>query len=280
MTDRRPTSAPTGQGTSEPASACPPPEAVPRSTAEVARRLALLWDPPTPSPLGRRARLSLTAVVDAAIGLVQESGLEALSMRGVAARLGVGAMSLYTYVPGRTELVDLMIDRAYEAFELPDPEADWRPALEQYARQLHALLGRHPWMLTLNRTRLPLAPHVLDADEAGLRTLIDTGLPEHRVVEVVELVNGLVWGLASTAAREAAESSETGQGYGEYWQEWSGFWVTYFDVERYPTMTRVYQAGAFDDGVDFDRVLGRLLDSVENTIDQYSTGASPASRHD
>jgi AcrR family transcriptional regulator len=215
--------------------------------------------------------LSRDAVVDAAIELVQESGLDSLSMRGVAARLGVGAMSLYTYVPGRTELVDLMIDRAYESLQLPNPDSHWRPALEQYARQTYALFGRHPWILALNRNRLPLAPHVLDADEAGLRALIDTGLPESRVVEVFELVNGFVWGLASTVAREAAESRATGQGYGEYWQEHSGFWETYFDVERYPTMTRVYMARAFDEGVDLDRILRHLLDSVEYMIDRTAS---------
>ncbi|OEV04341.1 hypothetical protein AN216_07420 [Streptomyces oceani] len=238
----------------------------------MARRFALLWDPPAPSTLGRKARLNQDAVVDAAIDLVQESGLDSLSMRGVAARLGVGAMSLYTYVPGRSELVDLMIDRAYASLELPGSDADWRPALEQHARQTYALFRRHSWIVALNRDRLPLAPHVLDAEEAGLRTLIDTGLPEQRVVEVLELVNGFVWGLASTAAREAAESEATGQGYGEYWRDRSGFWETYFDAERYPSMTRVYLAGAFDEGTDFDRVLDRLLDSVEYMIERTVDG--------
>ncbi|GAA1562296.1 TetR/AcrR family transcriptional regulator [Brevibacterium picturae] len=250
------------------------PEPTTESVAEQtegARRLALLWEPHTTSTLGRKPRLSLDEVVDAAMDLVGEAGLDALTMRSVAGRLGVGAMSLYTYVPGRAELVDLMIDRAYASLRLPSPDSSWRPALELYVRQLFGLFQRHPWIVGMNRNRLPLAPRVLDAEEAGLRTLIDTGLTEQQTVELLELVNGLIWGLASTAAREAAEHETTGQGYGEYWQDRSWFWNTYFDAERYPTMTRAYLAGAFNEGSDFDRVLERLLDSVEYMIDHTVT---------
>ena len=70
--------------------------------------------------------MRVEGIVEAAIGLADEDGLEALSMRRVADRLGVGAMSLYTYVQGKSELVELMVDVALGEAMLPDEAAGWR----------------------------------------------------------------------------------------------------------------------------------------------------------
>lgn len=243
-------------------------------TPEVTRRLALLWDPPAPATRGRKPRLTLDDVVRAGIAVAQEGGLDALSMRRVATELGVGAMSLYTYVPGRTELVDLMIDRAYAELDLPAAGDPWRAALAQYAHEMWRLYLRHPWILQTNMWRAPLAPHVLDAQEAGLRTVVDTGLSEIQVVETLGLVDNYVQGLARATIAESAEQDATGMGSDEYWTTLGSFWEDWFDVERYPTMTRIYVAGGFDAPQGpFDASLDRLLDAVEMAIDR--AGATP-----
>jgi AcrR family transcriptional regulator len=245
-----------------------PTEEVPRP-ADVTRRLALLWDPPAPPTRGRKARLTLDEVVTAGIAVAQEVGLDALSMRRVAARLGMGAMSLYTYVPGRTELVDLMIDRAFAELDLPTADAPWRDGLSRYAREVWHLYQRHPWILQTNMWRLPLSPHVLDAQEAGLRTLVDTGLSAERVVEILGLVDAFVRGLARAAVAESVENDASGMSSDEYWTSMSSFWADWFDVERYPVMTRIWEAGGFHAPSDpFDASLDRLLDGVEMTIDR------------
>ncbi|WP_082618114.1 TetR/AcrR family transcriptional regulator [Oerskovia sp. Root22] len=245
-----------------------PTDQIPRPD-DVTRRLALLWDPPAPPTRGRKARLTLAEVVEAGTAVAQEVGLEALSMRRVAARLGVGAMSLYTYVPGRTELVDLMIDRAFGELDLPTADAPWREGLSRYAREVWHLYQRHPWILQTNMWRLPLSPHVLDAQEAGLRTLVDTGLSAERVVEILGLVDAFVRGLARAAVAETVENDASGMSSDEYWTSMSSFWADWFDVERYPVMTRIWEAGGFDTPTDpFDASLDRLLDGVEMTIDR------------
>ncbi|WP_435738162.1 TetR/AcrR family transcriptional regulator C-terminal domain-containing protein [Cellulosimicrobium sp. PMB13] len=238
-------------------------------TPEITRRLALLWDPPTPGTRGRKPRLTLDDVVRAGIGVAQEGGLDALSMRRVATELGVGAMSLYTYVPGRTELVDLMIDRAYGELDLPVAGAPWRSALAQYAHETWSLYLRHPWILQTNMYRAPLAPHVLDAQEAGLRTIVDTGLSELQVVDTLALVDNYVQGLARSTIAETTERDATGVGNDEYWTTLGSFWEDWFDVERYPVMTRIYVAGGFDAPQGpFEASLDRLLDAVEMAIDR------------
>ena len=238
---------------------------------EVTRRLALLWTtPPQPSGRGRKARLTLDQVVAAGIAVARAEGLEGLSMRKVAAELGVGAMSLYTYVPGRTELVDLMVDRAFAELDLPAAGAPWREGLTRYAREHLELYQRHPWILQTSMWRLPPTPSTLDAQEAGLRTLVDTGLPEAQVVEIVGLIDAFVRGLARATVAEATDKASSGQSNDEYWTSLSSFWVDYFDPERYPTMTRIWNAGGFDaPELDaFSGPLERLLDAVESTIDR------------
>lgn len=243
-------------------------------TPEAERRLALLWEQPDPATRGRKPRFSLSEVVDAGLQVVTAEGLEALSMRRVAKELGVGAMTLYTYVPGRTELIDLMIDRTFSELRLPQAKAPWREALGTHIREHYAMYLRHPWVLQTNMWRPPLSPSVLDAQEAGLRTLIDTGLPEAEVVRTIGLVDAVVQGLARAAIAELVENDATGLGTDEYWESLSSFWVDHFDEQRYPTMTRIYLAGGFDNPADpSEATIERLLDGVDLAIEQ--AGGTP-----
>jgi AcrR family transcriptional regulator len=230
------------------------------------RRLALLWNRPAPAGRGRPPRFTLDDVIAAGIAVAREAGLDAVSMRNVARHLGAGAMSLYTYVPGKTELIDLMIDRAFGEMARPEPGMPWRAGLERHAREHYAMFQRHPWLLQANPSRLPLAPHVLDTQEAGYRTLIDTGLSEVHVVETLGLVDAFVQGQARLVAAEEREVAATGVSYGDYWRSLESFWEDYFDVERYPTMTRIWSAGGFDTDPTFEASLARLLDSIALTI--------------
>ncbi|WP_154793891.1 TetR/AcrR family transcriptional regulator [Occultella kanbiaonis] len=237
-------------------------------TPEVTRRLALLWSPPEPSTKGRPASTSLAEVISAGLAVVRAEGLEALSMRKVAKELGVGAMSLYTYVPGRTELIDLMIDSVYGGLGLPEAGEPWRTALGQYCREFWELYEREPWLLQTNMWRAPLSPRVLDAQEAGLRTLIRTALAPVQVVQTIGLVDTVLQGLARSSIAESVDSDASGVGQDDYWESMSSFWEDWFDVDRYPVMTEVYLAGAFDNDVGgFETTLERLLDVVEMSID-------------
>ena len=111
-----------------------------------ARSLALLWGSHTKPG---RSGLTVRAIVDAAIELADGGGLEALSMRTVAERLKVGTMSLYTHVPGKGELTDLMFDRVYGDLyaDVDEPSRQpggWRGALEFIAHRNWDVPDRAP----------------------------------------------------------------------------------------------------------------------------------------
>lgn len=96
---------------------------------DVDRTLTLLWRRTLGVPQGKRGpkqRVSVDEVVTAAIAVADEEGLAAFSMRKVTDRLGMKPMSIYTYVPGRSELIGLMIDEVAGEVELPDHEGDLR----------------------------------------------------------------------------------------------------------------------------------------------------------
>src|SRR3712207_7579838 len=113
-----------------------------------ARTIELLWGTRPRAARGPKPGLTIDRIVAAAIAIADADGLDGLSMRRVAGHLGVGAMSLYRYLPGRAELLDLMVDRVCGETDRPhDLPAGWRPRLEHVAQENRRLYERHPWLL-------------------------------------------------------------------------------------------------------------------------------------
>lgn len=241
-----------------------PPESL--GSAQGRRIIELLWDPPAHPPArGPRPRIGLEDVVTAGVEVADADGLANLSMRKVATRLGVGAMSLYTYVPGRDELLELMVNRVHGELLLPDPDLPWRASVEHQITQRWAMYERHPWLLDLNMARMPLGPHVLDADEALYAAVARAGLGGADVVSTTNLIIWQMLGAARSQIAEADETRRTGTSAEAYWNSRASFWETYFSYARYPTMAAIWEAGGFDDerAHAFDRQLARLLDGLE-----------------
>jgi AcrR family transcriptional regulator len=225
----------------------------------------LLWNPPPPPSRGPRQKLTLDRVVTAAMEVAGTLGVDELSMRKVAQHLGVGAMSLYTYVPGKDELFELMIDRAWADRELPDRSLPWRGQVEFHAHQAWRMYQRHPWLIHSNLWRMPLGPHVLDAQEDLYRAVLLTGLDERTVVKIANLVESYVFGAARSAVTDTSQAARTGVTADAYWESRAGFWETYYSAARFPTMTRIWEAGGFDEEPDttWEFGLAVILDGVE-----------------
>ena len=123
--------------------------------------IKLSWRAAEPPRRGPRPRLTVDQIVDAGIVLADQNGLDGLSMRRVAERLNVGAMSLYRYVPGKAELLDLMVDRVLGQVRTATRARHWRTGLARVARTNRVLYERHPWLLQVFTGRPPLGPGVI-----------------------------------------------------------------------------------------------------------------------
>jgi AcrR family transcriptional regulator len=133
-----------------------------------------------PARRARRQALDVDQIVQAAMAIADEEGPEAITMRAVAARLGVGVMSLYWHVPTKRDLEGLLMQQLMdEASPPPDPTGDWREDLASIARSARRNMLRHPWMIDLYSR--------IDASPEGV---IGHGLLRH-IEHTMRMVEGL-----------------------------------------------------------------------------------------
>jgi AcrR family transcriptional regulator len=132
---------------------------------------ASIWMRPERSGAGRPAHWSRGEITGVALRVADADGLEALSMRRVAAELGTGAASLYRYVETREDLLDLMTDATAEEHELAPPTGDWLADLIAFGGQARAVFRRHRWLAGLAMTRPVIGPNGIGLMEHFLTLL-------------------------------------------------------------------------------------------------------------
>ncbi|MEU4390698.1 TetR/AcrR family transcriptional regulator [Kribbella sp. NPDC023855] len=208
-----------------------------------ARSLALLWGSHTKPG---RSGLTVRAIVRAAIELADASGLEAVSMRLVAEQLKVGTMSLYTHVPGKGELTDLMFDTVYgdlyaDADEPLRQPGGWRGALEFIAHRNFDLLTQHPWIHEVPGGRNALGPNITLKYEAELRPLDGIGLTDVEMDSTLTLVLTHVLGTSRAGAEQLRNQQESGMSDEEWWLTTSPVLERYMAgvADRFPLAGRV-----------------------------------------
>ncbi|NUR70502.1 MAG: TetR family transcriptional regulator [Hamadaea sp.] len=131
-----------------------------------------MWERPV-ADRRRSVRLDRDRIVATAVALADRDGLDAVTLRRVAADLEVLPMRLYTYLATKDDLLDLMADWAYGLIELPGPKTPWRSSLRKIAQELRAVAGGHPWVITLLGSRSPYGPNGLRLVERVWSALYD-----------------------------------------------------------------------------------------------------------
>ena len=240
------------------------------SGGDPARTLALLWRADEPSRRGPRPRLDVDAVVDAAIALAGEQGLEAVTMRALAARLRVSTMTLYGYVPGKDELVDLMLDALFARMARPawHPGSSWRERARAVAEANRALYAAHPWAAAVSTARPPLGPGLMDKYEHELAAFDGAGLDDVDRDAALSFRLAFVQG-AAVAAADAAAAPETDT---EWWERAGPLLARAVDPARDPLAARVGAAAGEAHGSAHDPEhayafgLERVLDGLAALI--------------
>ncbi|WP_439678602.1 TetR/AcrR family transcriptional regulator [Embleya sp. MST-111070] len=230
--------------------------------------LRLLWHQDgARSGRGRPRKVTLPAIVATAIAVADEDGIDAMTMDRVAAALGVGTMTPYTHVPGKAELIDLMVDAAWQSLDLHD-SGSWRARVTRYAQQTLALYARHPWLRSVSTVRPPLGPGLFARQNHLLAALSRTDLSPPEVSAAVDAIVTFVDAAAAARAEHAHASAVSGESEDDWWSARQVFWDEVFDPTRYPAIARSWADGGFDrDAAQaranaFDLGLRALLDGI------------------
>ncbi len=245
------------------------------SAGDPARVLALLWRSGPAPRHGPGRGLRLEAVVEAATTLADREGVGAVSMRRVAQQLGVSPMTLYTYVPGKHELLDLMLDAAYQRLPKDDTTGrPWRKRLTAIADANRALYLAHPWASAVSTLRPPLGPGLMAKYEHELTALDGLGLSDLEMDDALTHLLSFVQANARAAVDAQAAQLDSAMSDAQWWAANAPLLSQVLDQDAYPLAVRVGSAAGAAHGSAHDPEhayrfgLERLLDGLAALIDE------------
>ncbi|MGN9793698.1 TetR/AcrR family transcriptional regulator [Streptomyces sp. OZ13] len=243
---------------------------------DVSRSLELLWGTGERPSRGPKPGLTLDRIVGAAIGIADTEGLAAVSMRRLSTALGTGTMSLYRYVPGKAELLDLMLDRVTgEPLEndAHPPESDtWQDAVRAMGRAHLELFRAHPWLLKVNQSRTVLGPSAVRGLDASLFALREMRLTDPELISVIIAVQSFVTGIARMELDAAEAAKETGQSEEEFWRAQEPFLSKAMVSGEYPTLAHLSEDAFTSDFDHFAFGLERLVEGFETLVRARAKG--------
>ena len=227
----------------------------------------VLWrdhpDAPDRGQRGPRSRIAVGDVVDAGIRLADAEGLAALTVRRLASVLGVSAMSLYTHVNSRDDLVVLMADAVNGRAERPSlGRAGWRTRVRRVAEANLDLLRAHPWLLDVADERTALGPGTIAKYDHELKAFAPLGLDDVTTDAALTFVLDFVRAGAQ-ALRPAPSAGELA----ERWPEW-GPRLAHYLGDAFPLAQRVGTAAgeamgtAHSPSLAWEFGLARVLDGL------------------
>src|SRR3984885_13282112 len=227
----------------------------------------VIWDRPERAARGPAPSLSREEITAAAIVLADTQGIEAVSMRTLAARLDVGAASLYRYVDRKDELIDLMVDAVMGDDLQFEVTGDWRSVLRSFARGLHTMTLRHPWGAIHGAGRRNLGPNTAWRYEQVLGPIDCLGLQIDEMLVMVETLDAFIRGRALDELTEEESARRSGLDREQWMQVQTPYIESLINSGLYPLLTRVVFDARSPHDPDrlkngFDLGLERVLDGL------------------
>ncbi|MER6997273.1 TetR/AcrR family transcriptional regulator [Streptomyces sp. NPDC000410] len=223
----------------------------------------VIWARPERTGRGPKPAYTRADITAAAVGIADADGVDAVSMRRIAAELGCGTMSLYNYVPRKEDLYELMVDAVSGEYELTAPTGDWRADMLALGRQTRAIIHRHPWLTRVMSTLYGFSPNALRYLEHCLAVLQGLDAPHGTKMQLIAMVNGTAM---MTVANELAMAERSRS------LPWSeereqavrmAYLLQQVSTGAYPHLAAALAEGGAPPDADevFDLTLLRVLDS-------------------
>jgi AcrR family transcriptional regulator len=169
-----------------------------------------IWDVPEYGARGPKPRHDRAAIAAIAVRIADTEGLDAVTMRRLAGELGIAVMSLYTYVPAKDHLAQLMTDRLAAEYAYPvTPAPEVREAIADLARQARDIARRHPWLAGLLHRPIPPGPNGLRYLDYFLGLLASSGLDTGAKLEVIAMISGFATMYGAVQAAPAGQPAGT-----------------------------------------------------------------------
>ncbi|MET9495988.1 TetR/AcrR family transcriptional regulator [Streptomyces sp. NPDC006552] len=222
----------------------------------------VIWARPERAGRGPRPAHSRADIAAAAVRVADAEGIDAVSMRKIAAELDMGTMSLYNYVPRKEDLYELMVDAVSGEYAYPEPTGDWRADVLALARQTRALMHRHPWLPRLMSPVYGFSPNALTYLEYCLRCLDPLERPYGTKMELIAAVTSVV---TTYVANEIATEERTRSLPWSAEQEQAvriGYLGGQVASGRYPRLAAAFteDSGPIDLEAVFERALRRVVE--------------------
>lgn len=193
---------------------------------------------------GGRRTLTRERVIERAVGLADQQGIQSLTMRNLADSLDVKPMSLYHHVANKEELLDGMVDAVFSEIDSPPMHIDWREAMKVRARSARIVLSRHPWALGLMDTRTQPGPATLGHHESVVAALRRGGFSITLTAHAYSLLDSYIYGFV------LQELSLPFHGTDEA-HDMTADLVDGFDADQYPHLVELATEHVMQPGYDF-----------------------------
>ncbi len=161
-----------------------------------------------PEPRHEKRRLSADRVLDGAMTLADEIGIDPFTIRKLANALDTKPMTIYHHIPNKEAIIDGMVDRVFAEIDHPATGVDWKPAIRQRCMSARAALARHPWAAPLMESQTDPGPATLAHHDAVLGCLRRGGLSLDMTAHAYALIDSYVYGFALQEANLPATGGE------------------------------------------------------------------------
>jgi AcrR family transcriptional regulator len=209
-----------------------------------------------------RVPLSKERVLRTAVLLADEGGVASLSMRKLADKLGVEAMSLYHHVANKDEILDGMVDVVFNEIDLPSRGADWRSVMRQRAISVREVLSRHAWAIGLMESRANPGPATLRHHDSVIGTLRQAGFSIALAAHAFSVLDSYIYGFALQELNLPFDTSQEPA-------ELAANIVQQMPADAYPYLTEMAMEHVLKPGYayanEFEFGLDLILDGLERS---------------